>query len=77
LELYEYAFVEVKLDRNFLFERTPRENYHNIIRAHADNGWRLVQIFSPTVSVVDGGTSAFYELIFERELEKDSSEKTG
>jgi hypothetical protein len=72
--LYEYTFVEIKLDRNFLFERTPRENYHNIIKAHAKSGWRLVQIFSPTVSVVDGGTSAFYELIFERELEKGSIE---
>ena len=72
--MYEYTFVEVKLNRNFLFERTPRDNYHSIIRAHAENGWRLVQVFSPTVSVVDGGTSAFYELIFERELEKDSSE---
>jgi hypothetical protein len=72
--LYEYAFVEVKLEGNFLFDKTPRENYHNIIKAHAKNGWRLVQIFSPTVSVVSGGTSSFYELIFERELEIDSSE---
>jgi hypothetical protein len=74
MELFEYTFIEVKLDGNFLFDKTPRENYHNIIKAHAKNGWRLVQIFSPTVSVVSGGTSSFYELIFERELEKDSSE---
>jgi hypothetical protein len=74
MELYEYTFIEVKLDGNFLFDKTPRENYHNIIKAHAMNGWRLVQIFSPTVSVVSGGTSSFYELIFEREYEKDSSE---
>ena len=74
MELYEYTFIKVKLDGNFLFDKTPRENYHNIIKAHAKNGWRLVQIFSPTVSVVSGGTSSFYELIFERELEKDSSE---
>ena len=72
--MYEYTFVEVKLEGNFLFDKTPRENYHNIIKAHAKNGWRLVQIFSPTVSVISGGTSSFYELIFERELEKDSSE---
>ena len=72
--MYEYTFVEVKLDGNFLFDKTPRENYHNIVRSHAENGWRLVQIFSPTVSVVSGGTSSFYELIFEREIEKKSSE---
>jgi hypothetical protein len=74
MELYEYTFIEVKLDGNFLFDKTPRENYHNIIKAHAKNGWRLVQIFSPTVSVISGGTSSFYELIFERELVKDSFE---
>jgi hypothetical protein len=72
--LYEYTFVEIKLDGNFLFDKTPKENYHNIINAHAKTGWRLVQIFSPTVSVVSGGTSSFYELIFEREIEKETSD---
>ena len=72
-KLYEYTFVEVKLDGNFLFDKKPRENYHNIIREHAKNGWRLVQIFSPTVSVISGGTSSFYEMIFERKIEKESS----
>ena len=72
--MYEYTFVEVKLNRTFLFERTPRDDYHNIVKSHAKNGWRLVQVFSPTVSVVDGGTSAFYELIFERKISDDSTE---
>jgi hypothetical protein len=74
--MYEYTFVEVKLNRPFFRERTPREDYHEIIKAHAENGWRLIQIFSPSVSVIDGGTSAFFELIFEKESEKDLSEKT-
>jgi hypothetical protein len=66
--LYEYKFVEIKLDRRFLFERKPREDHHRVISEHARNGWRLVQIFSPTVSVIDGGTANYFELIFEKEV---------
>jgi len=42
-------------------------DYHEIIRDHAKQGWRLVQIFAPTVSIMDGGTSEYFELIFEKE----------
>ena len=65
--MYEYKFTRIKTDRAFLFERKPEENYYEIIREHANNGWRLVQIFAPTVSVIDGGTSSYFELIFEKE----------
>lgn len=65
--MYEYKFTRVKTDRAFLFERKPEENYYEIIREHANNGWRLVQIFAPTVSVIDGGTSSYLEMIFEKE----------
>lgn len=65
--MYEYKFTRVKTGRNFLSERKPEENYYEIIREYANNGWRLVQIFAPTVSVIDGGTSSYFELIFEKE----------
>ena len=65
--MYEYKFTKVKTGRTFLSERKPEENYYEIIREHANNGWRLVQIFAPTVSVIDGGTSSYFELIFEKE----------
>ena len=66
--MYEYKFVKVKLDRMWLFERKPQENYYEVIRKHAGEGWRLVQIFGPSVSVIDGGTPNYFELIFEREI---------
>jgi len=67
--MYEYKFHRIKTDRAFLFERKPEANYYEIIREHAQNGWRLVQIFAPTVSVIDGGTSNYFELIFEKEVQ--------
>ena len=66
--MYEYKFQKIKTDRAFLWERKPEVNYYEIIGEHAKNGWRLVQIFAPTVSVIDGGTSNYFELIFEKEV---------
>ena len=66
--MYEYKFQKIKTDRAFLWERKPEVNYYEIIGKHAKNGWRLVQIFAPTVSVIDGGTSNYFELIFEKEV---------
>ena len=67
--MYEYKFQRIKTDRAFLFERKPEEDYREIILTHAKNGWRLVQIFAPTVSVIDGGTSNYFELIFEKQTQ--------
>ena len=66
--MYEYKFHRIKTLGAFLFEKKPESNYYEIIREHAKNGWRLVQIFAPTVSVIDGGTSNYFELIFEKEI---------
>ena len=65
--MIEYKFIRVKTDRAFLFERKPVEDYREIIRQHAKDGWRLVQIFSPTVSVIDGGTANYFEIILEKQ----------
>ena len=68
--MYEYKFHRIKAEASFfLLEKKPRVDYREIIRDHAKNGWRLVQIFAPTVSVIDGGTSNYFELIFEKETQ--------
>ena len=67
--MYEYKFHRIKAESRFLFEKKPETDYREIIREHAQNGWRLVQIFAPTVSVIDGGTSNYFELIFEKETQ--------
>lgn len=61
--MFEYKFVEVKLSNQFLSKK-PKEDYQEIIRQHAAEGWRLVQIFAPAIEGY--GTAASYELIFEK-----------
>ena len=63
---YEYRFV--RLGEGFIWVRSvAQENYQNVIDEYAKNGWRLVQIFAPSLSFY--GVARFYELIFEREKE--------
>jgi hypothetical protein len=68
--MYIYRFVKVDLDGFFILERKPKENHHQIIREHAEKGWRLVQIFAPSVSTISGGTPNYFELIFERKKDE-------
>ena len=42
--MYEYKFVRVELSS---FRRRPKEDYQAIVNQHAEEGWRLVQIFCP------------------------------
>jgi hypothetical protein len=66
--MYEYKFYRIDLG-GFFPEKRPVEDYREIIRDHAKNGWKLVQLFSPTVGVISGGTSTYFELIFEKETQ--------
>ena len=65
--MFEYKFVKVDLEGTWFSARRPRVDHHRIIEEHAKEGWRLVQIFAPAVSVVSGGTPDYFEIIFERE----------
>jgi hypothetical protein len=60
---YEYKFV--RLGEGFMgVKRNAIREYQDIITAHANEGWRLVQVFSPSIGVY--GASTFYEIIFEK-----------
>ena len=62
---YEYKFA--RLGEGVLgVKRTAEEQYQETIHQHARDGWRLVQIFSPSTGIY--GASQFFELIFEREV---------
>jgi hypothetical protein len=63
--VYEYKFVKVGLDG--LMTRKPREDYHRLVEQYAEQGWRLVQVFAPSISVGAGGAPDYFELIFEKE----------
>lgn len=62
---YEYKFV--RLGEGALgVKRTAKRNYQAAVHEHARDGWRLVQIFSPSTGLY--GAAQFFELIFEREV---------
>jgi hypothetical protein len=64
--MYDYQFVKVELKPGWSTDE-PRENYHRIIKDHAREGWRLVQIFAPGTSGT--GWASYFEIIFERTLD--------
>ena len=62
---YEYKFT--RLGEGALgIKRTATEHYQEIIHQHARDGWRLVQIFSPSTGIY--GASEYFELILAREV---------
>jgi len=62
---YEYKFVRMG-EGLFGVRRSAREQYQQAVHEHAQQGWRLVQVFAPGVGGY--GVAKYYELIFEREL---------
>ena len=62
---YEYKFVRLG-EGVFMVKSKAKDQYQREIHAHASEGWRLVQIFAPSVGIE--GWAKYYELIFEREV---------
>jgi hypothetical protein len=64
--MYEYKFVKIEVKyKPFAAQQIITPDYHQVIREHAGEGWRLVQVFAPPLRGY--GLAAFVELIFERE----------
>ncbi len=62
---YEYKFV--RLGEGLMGARSGAERgYQQIIHEHARDGWRLVQVFAPSMGVY--GQAKYYEVILEREM---------
>lgn len=69
---FEYKFVrlgETRTSALFGPQTKARNDYEEIVHRHADDGWRLVQIFAPGVAAF--GAAKYYELIFERDRALD------
>lgn len=62
--MYEYKFIKIDLAWGFGEKRT--KDYHEVITREAEEGWRLVQIFAP--SIYGYGKAKFFELIFEKQI---------
>jgi hypothetical protein len=60
---YEYKFV--RIGEGWLsVRRSGPDNYQDVVHQHAEDGWRLVQVFAPSIGAY--GAAKYYELIFER-----------
>ncbi len=62
---YEYKFVRLG-ESSIRAKRIAEEEYQNQIHQHAQDGWRLVQVFAPSLGMK--GSSKFIEVILEREV---------
>jgi hypothetical protein len=58
--MFEYKFVRLKTN---MWTNQMSDDHQAVIQEHAEEGWRLVQIFSPIGMSMQ---PMFYELIFER-----------
>lgn len=60
--MYKYQFVRIEL--NWL--NNPKQDYQQIIRDYALEGWKFKQIFAPGTS--GSGFASYFEIIFEKEV---------
>jgi hypothetical protein len=65
---YEYKFVRVEGDRGFCINIAGRAEYQEVIRQHAEEGWRLVQIFAPATEGFGAACDA--DVIFDRVVDE-------
>jgi hypothetical protein len=75
---FEYKFVRLGESRGsawFGVSDKVRNAYEEVVHEHARDGWRLVQIFAPSVAAF--GAAKYYELIFERERAQDATASIG
>lgn len=62
--MYEYMFEEIKLSS---FTGNPKEDYEEIIRKYANDGYRL-HTFAP-LQIGQNGQATKIKLIFEKTME--------
>lgn len=69
---YEYKFI--RLGEKWwggTASAEAQEDYQQVIHQHAQEGWRLVQVFTPALT--SAGTAKYFEIIFEREHDSSST----
>ena len=68
---YEYKFERIPLNTTMM-GRVPSRSYQEAVHQAAKEGWRLVQIFAPSIYSgfgASGGVPDFFELVLEREAD--------
>ena len=60
---YEYKFV--RMGEGWMgVRKSAKMEYQDVVKDHARQGWRLVQVFAPSLGGY--GMSKYFELILER-----------
>ena len=75
---FEYKFVRLGKSSGSAFfgvNDKARNASEEVVHEHAQDGWRLVQIFAPGVAAF--GAAKYYELIFERERAEKATASAG
>ena len=62
---YTYETVRIELKSGFVAMKAE-EDYREVIRRYAEEGWRLVQAFAPPLTGY--GRAQYIDLIFEKEI---------
>ena len=60
---YEYKFVRLG-EGHWWAKKRQIQSYQDVVHQHAQDGWRLVQVFAPSLGAY--GAAKFFELIFEK-----------
>lgn len=72
MDKFEYKFVRLQQDTVWFGGERPSEStlhgYEDLVHRHANEGWRLVQIFAPSIGVA--GQPTYFELILERQSQQ-------
>jgi len=71
--MFEYKFVKIEFKK---ISGKPKEDYREVIKSHAEQGWRFVQIFSPDFATSGVAMGSYFELIFERPLQQNSEQNS-
>jgi hypothetical protein len=63
--MFEYKFVRIDASMGLLGGKVSAD-YREIVQQHATEGWRLAHVLGPGTLPIKPGTTAAFELIFER-----------
>jgi hypothetical protein len=67
---FEYKFIRLGEGRSNV-KREAQKTYREVVRAHAIEGWRLVQVFAPPIGGFGSGAAKYFEIILERRVSSD------
>lgn len=60
--MYDYKIIRIPIS---MWTGKPKEDYLNVIREYAEEGWRFIQIYRPPSHAY--GNSYYQEVIFEKQ----------